>query len=483
MSWKVEHGRPTIHLLFTYKWRSRQLKLWAFWSIFPENSIQHPLSLLFVLGGSILLPLQCLLPSSRWVAVGDSLFEAVAAINDGWRGFMALAGGLQCAKAFHGFVSSCEEDQFVDLGICWQSRPIEDSFNPFQWFTPNVMLHTCLVFLVLPPTLSPFLYLVSQLAWNAVSALLGSSLFCFPPCLPSCFAAGLVFQLVFPLFSQLGLGCCGRFLGLLLSFVSSYQESPLTRCRIPECPSIGSQWENDDRLFEFLYPLQIWYPWPTDLSGESPTSRQDAFKSCFLSCFVPGSHTSDVLQGATIWGKKHLVYDREFAWVRVGDCSRDPKVFTGFHYFVHCGAVRRTEWYEGCRWWVFHLVTSFPALHSFRGQPSTSLLIPIDPLTLRKKGQSWWRALCTDEVADAVRREPDADLRETRVPKMQGGSDVMMSSWCWAVCHSHNHGGSFDKQSYDYIVWYHFRFCLSGYFWWNIIYGCWKRQGSHGCYI
>ena len=50
--------------------------------------------------------------------MGDSLFEVVATINDGWRGFMALAGGLQCAKAFHGFVSSCEEDQFVDLGIC-----------------------------------------------------------------------------------------------------------------------------------------------------------------------------------------------------------------------------------------------------------------------------------------------------------------------------------------------------------------------------
>ena len=40
--------------------------------------------------------------------MGDSLFEAVATINDGWRGFMALAGGLQCAKAFHGFVNSCE---------------------------------------------------------------------------------------------------------------------------------------------------------------------------------------------------------------------------------------------------------------------------------------------------------------------------------------------------------------------------------------
>ena len=23
--------------------------------------------------------------------------------------------------------------------------------------------------------------------------------------------------------------------------------------------------------------------------------------------------------------------------MRVGDCSRDPKVFTGFHYFGHCG--------------------------------------------------------------------------------------------------------------------------------------------------
>ena len=109
---------------------------------------------------------------------------------------------------------------------------------------------------------------------------------CLPPCLPSCtlypswsgmlcprswaphyFVSHLVSHLVlqqalssslfFPLFSQLGLGCCGRFLGLLLSFVSSSQESPLTRCRIPECPSIGSQWENDDRLFEFLYPMQI----------------------------------------------------------------------------------------------------------------------------------------------------------------------------------------------------------------------------------
>ena len=40
--------------------------------------------------------------------MGDSLFEAVATINDGWRGFMALAGNLQCAKAFHGFVSSSE---------------------------------------------------------------------------------------------------------------------------------------------------------------------------------------------------------------------------------------------------------------------------------------------------------------------------------------------------------------------------------------
>ena len=68
------------------------------------------------------------------------------------------------------------------------------------------MLHTCFVFLVLPPTLSPFLYPVSQLVWNAVSAFLGSSLFCFPPCLPSCFAAGLVFQLVFSILLPAGSG-------------------------------------------------------------------------------------------------------------------------------------------------------------------------------------------------------------------------------------------------------------------------------------
>ena len=200
------------------------------------------------------------------------------------------------------------------------------------------MLHTCLVFLILPPALSPFLYLVSQLVWNAVSAFLGSSLFCFPPRLPSCFAAGILCpglslvlspalssSLFFPFFSQLGLGCCGRLLRFLLSFVSSSQESPLTRCcrvlvgkpALPECPSVGSQGENDDRLLKFpgnLIPLAYRSIWRIS-------------KSCVLSLPV------------TLVMSCRAPHLRKEAF----GGSKDPKVFIGSHYFVHCGAVRRTK--------------------------------------------------------------------------------------------------------------------------------------------
>ena len=190
MSWKVDHGCPTIHLLFTYKWRSRQLKLWAFlvhlsWKLYTASALiiirawrQHPPTVAMFtaklkVGGGGGLPVWSGSYNQRWV--------------EGLHGFgrwpsMCKSLSWLCEQ-LRGWVSLLK-DQFVNLGFRWQSRPIQDGFNPFQWLAPNVMLHTCFVFLVLPPALSPFLYLVSQLVWNAVSVFLGSSLFCFPPCLP-----------------------------------------------------------------------------------------------------------------------------------------------------------------------------------------------------------------------------------------------------------------------------------------------------------
>ena len=125
-----------------------------------------------------------------------------------------------------------------------------------------------------------------------------------------------------------GLECCVLVPGLLLSFVSSSQESPLTRCcrvlvgkpALPECPSVGSQWENDDRLFKFpgnLIPLAYRSIWrisnkparclqimilslPVTLVMSYSDYRAPQFEERSILCMITSSKDPKVFIGFTI---------------------------------------------------------------------------------------------------------------------------------------------------------------------------------------